>query len=63
MIVDYQKIALKKDKITVALLWPKCGGGITSINDLVLGLDKDRFWGLDGILQQEYLMGQIPDCI
>ncbi len=43
MIVVYQKIALKKDKITVALLWPKYDGGITSINDLVLGMDKDRF--------------------
>jgi glycosyltransferase involved in cell wall biosynthesis len=34
---------LKKDKITVALLWPKYDGGVTSVNDLVLGLDKERF--------------------
>ena len=41
--VDFWEIALKKDRITVALLWPKYDGGITSINDLVLGLDKERF--------------------
>ncbi len=34
---------MKKDRITVALLWPKYDGGVTSINDLVLGLDKERF--------------------
>jgi len=36
-------IALKKDKITVALLWPRYGGEVTSVNDLVVGLKKDRF--------------------
>ena len=34
---------MEKDRITVALLWPKYDGGVTSINDLVLGLDKERF--------------------
>lgn len=32
-----------KDKINLALLWPKYGGNVTSVNDLVLGLDKERF--------------------
>lgn len=34
---------MKKDKINVALLWPKYDGGVTSVNDLVLGLDKEQF--------------------
>jgi len=42
-IVDSREIALKKDKITVALLWPKYDGGITSVNDLAVRLDKERF--------------------
>jgi glycosyltransferase involved in cell wall biosynthesis len=37
------EIALEKDKITVALLWPRYGGEVTSVNDLVVGLKKDRF--------------------
>ena len=37
------EIALKKDKITVALLWPRYGGEVTSVNDLVVGLKKERF--------------------
>jgi glycosyltransferase involved in cell wall biosynthesis len=36
-------LALRKDKITVALLWPKYSGKVTSVNDLVLGLNKERF--------------------
>ena len=32
-----------KDKINLALLWPKFDGNVTSVNDLVLGLDKERF--------------------
>jgi len=40
---DFWEIVLKKDRITVALLWPKYDGGVTSVNDLVLGLDKERF--------------------
>ena len=36
-------IALENDKITVALLWPRYGGEVTSVNDLVVGLNKDRF--------------------
>jgi glycosyltransferase involved in cell wall biosynthesis len=34
---------LGKDKINLAVLWAKYDGGITSVNDLVIGLDKDRF--------------------
>lgn len=34
---------LKHKKITLALLWSKCEGNTTSVNDLILGLDKDRF--------------------
>jgi glycosyltransferase involved in cell wall biosynthesis len=34
---------LKKDKINLALLWSHYDGGVTSVNDLVLGLDKERF--------------------
>jgi len=34
---------LEKDKINIALLWPKYSGRVTSVNDLVLGLDKERF--------------------
>lgn len=34
---------MRKDKITVALLWPRYSGEVTSVNDLVLGLKKDRF--------------------
>lgn len=30
-------------KITIALLWPRYGGKVTSVNDLVLGLDRKRF--------------------
>jgi len=36
-------VALEKDKITVALLWPRYGGEATSVNDLVVGLEKDHF--------------------
>jgi len=36
-------LALEKDKINIALLWPKYSGKVTSVNDLVLGLDKERF--------------------
>lgn len=34
---------MKKDKIDLALLWANYGGEVTSVNDLVLGLDKERF--------------------
>jgi len=34
---------LKEGKITVALLWSKYSGNVTSVNDLVLGFDKERF--------------------
>jgi len=34
---------LKNKKIKLALLWSKYSGGVTSVNDLVLGLDKKRF--------------------
>jgi len=34
---------LKKDKINLALLWSRYDGGITSVGDLVLRLDKERF--------------------
>ena len=34
---------MKNDRITVALLWSKYDGGVTSVNDLVLGLDKECF--------------------
>jgi len=34
---------LKNNKINLCLLWPKYGGNVTSVNDLVLGLDKERF--------------------
>ncbi len=34
---------MSKSKINLALLWPQYGGAVTSVNDLVLGLDRDRF--------------------
>lgn len=34
---------MQKGKINLALLWPEHGGRVTSVNDLVLGLDKNRF--------------------
>ena len=34
---------LRNQKISLALLWPQYSGGVTSVNDLVLGLDKNRF--------------------
>lgn len=34
---------MRKSKINLALLWPQYGGAVTSVNDLVLGLDRDRF--------------------
>lgn len=34
---------MEEDKITVALLWSKYSGNVTSVNDLVLGFDKERF--------------------
>lgn len=34
---------MEKDKINLALLWTKYISNITSVNDLVLGLDKKRF--------------------
>jgi glycosyltransferase involved in cell wall biosynthesis len=34
---------LRKKKITVALLWSKYSGNVTSVNDLVLGLDREHF--------------------
>jgi glycosyltransferase involved in cell wall biosynthesis len=34
---------LKEDKITVALLWLRYSGNVTSVNDLVLGFEKERF--------------------
>lgn len=34
---------MKKDKINLALLWPRYNGNVTSVNDLVLGLDRERF--------------------
>jgi len=34
---------LKEGKITIALLWSKYSGKVTSVNDLVLGFDKERF--------------------
>ncbi len=34
---------MRKGKINLALLWPEYDGGVTSVNDLVLGLDKNRF--------------------
>lgn len=34
---------MKEDKITVALFWPRYSGNVTSVNDLVLGFDKERF--------------------
>jgi glycosyltransferase involved in cell wall biosynthesis len=36
-------LALQGNKINLALLWSKYGGNVTSINDLVIGLDKERF--------------------
>ncbi len=36
-------VLLSKGKINLALLWPEYGGAVTSVNDLVLGLDKSRF--------------------
>jgi len=34
---------MKKDKINLALFWPKYSSTVTSLNDLVLGLDKERY--------------------
>jgi len=34
---------LGKDKINLALLWPEYEGKTTSVSDLVLGLEKERF--------------------
>jgi len=34
---------LRKGKINLALMWPEYDGGVTSVNDLILGLDRDRF--------------------
>lgn len=34
---------MRKNKINLALLWSKYGGNVTSVNDLILGLDKERF--------------------
>ena len=34
---------MKEGKITIALLWSKYSGKVTSVNDLVLGFDKERF--------------------
>ena len=34
---------MKDDKITLALLWSGYSGNVTSVNDIVLGLDKKRF--------------------
>jgi glycosyltransferase involved in cell wall biosynthesis len=34
---------LKKDKINLALLWSRYDGGVTSVGDLVLRLDKEHF--------------------
>ncbi len=34
---------MKKNKITLAMLLAKYGGNVTSVNDLVLGLNKERF--------------------
>jgi glycosyltransferase involved in cell wall biosynthesis len=34
---------LFKDKINLALFWPRYSGNVTSVNDLVLGFDKERF--------------------
>jgi glycosyltransferase involved in cell wall biosynthesis len=34
---------LQENKISLALLWSKYSGDITSVNDLVMGLDKKRF--------------------
>ena len=34
---------MSRSRINLALLWPQYDGGVTSVNDLVLGLDRDRF--------------------
>lgn len=34
---------MQNGKINLALLWPEYDGKVTSVNDLVLGLDKNRF--------------------
>ena len=34
---------MKKDKINLALFWSRYDGGVTSVSDLVLKLDKERF--------------------
>lgn len=34
---------MQKNKINLALLWSKYRGNVTSVNDLILGLDKERF--------------------
>jgi len=40
---DFGVLFLGKDKINLALLWPSYGDNITSVNDLILGLDSKRF--------------------
>ena len=34
---------MEKDKINLALFWPKYSNTVTSLNDLVLGLDKEHY--------------------
>ena len=34
---------MQENKINLALLWSKYSGNVTSVNDLILGLDKKRF--------------------
>ena len=34
---------INKNKNTIALLWPKFGGNVTSVNDLVKDFDKERY--------------------
>ena len=34
---------MRKDKINLALFWSKYNSTVTSVNDLVLGLDKERY--------------------
>ena len=36
-------VDVKDDRITIALVWPKYDGGVTSVSDLLVGLDKSRF--------------------
>jgi glycosyltransferase involved in cell wall biosynthesis len=56
------RFVLRKDKINLALLWPKNSVAGTSLNDLVLRLEKDRFsvifiylsgYGVDENLMEE----------